>query len=731
MFIIQVALQTPLNHTFDYLLPANINTPMIGSRVIVQFGKKKVGIVVDYNTKSKILKNKLKDIEQIIDTESVFTDDVWKLLLWSSQYYHYPIGKVLFFALPKLLRQGKKINSSKIQQWKVTKQGQNINLNELKDFPKQQKTLSLLRFKPIYHYQINDFNITQITLTELKKKKYIELLEIKLINNKLDFFLKKNNKKNILNNEQKTAIEIIKTNENKFSPWLLTGVTGSKKIEIYINILENILTQGKQALILTPEIGLAPQTVKCLQKHFNTTIDKLHSKINDIERLNIWLRSKLGQNTIIIGTRSALFTPFAKLGIIIIDEEHDDSYKQKNGWSYHARDLAIFRAKINNIPIIMGTTTPSFETLFNVQKKKYNQLNITINTNNSRVIFQHLIDLKKQHVKFGLSQLLIENLKKHLEQDNQVILFLNQRGYSQTLICYKCKWIPKCQRCNQFYTFHKQNHQILCHNCNSYKTIPQYCGICNSNHLTPIGLGTEQLEEGASKIFPNIPITRIDKDTTNNKNQFKQILSEINSKGARILIGTQMLSKCYDFPEVTLIALLNIDKILFSNDFRATERFSQFYIKMSDRAGRKKKQNEIFLQTHYPEHQLLLTLLKKGYNAFIRDAMEERRIAMLPPYSNHILIRSEDYNNKDAQDFLYNIKEQIIRQIIYNEKLLIFGPSPSIKTKQNGRFIWNLILQHKSKFYLQQIITQLLHNVLKQPKIHKIKWNIDVDPINI
>ncbi|EKT61238.1 primosomal protein N' [Providencia sneebia] len=729
MIVVQVALPVPLNHTFDYCLSNNMPIPPIGGRVMVPFGKRQaLGVVVNHSQSSEFSEEQLKAVELVLDHETLFPDDLWQLLLWSAKYYHYPIGEVLFHALPILLRQGKAAEFSPIWQWQVTPLGLETDINALKRSPKQQQALAVLRRNAIYRHQVNELELSESALQALKKKEFVELHPVQPVTEKWqpNFYVKGERLK--LNSEQATAVGAIRAQDNEFSPWLLAGITGSGKTEVYLSVLENILAQGRQALILVPEIGLTPQTISRFRERFQAPIDVLHSSLNDSERLAVWLRAKQGSTAMIIGTRSALFTPFANLGIIIIDEEHDSSYKQQDGWRYHARDLAVFRAKKENIPIIMGTATPSLETLVNVQQNKYRQLNLTLRAGNARPATQHLIDLKGQPLKFGLSHLLIQHIQEHLAQNNQVILFLNRRGFSPALICHECGWIAECPRCDHYYTLHQNFHQLRCHQCDSQRPVPRQCPDCGSTNLVPVGMGTEQLEEGITALFPDIPVTRIDRDTTSRKGELEQHLNDVYAGGARILIGTQMLAKGHHFPDVTLVALLDVDGALFSSDFRAAERFAQLYVQVSGRAGRAGKQGEVFLQTHHPEHPLLLTLLEKGYAPFAHEAIEERRVAMLPPFTSHIMIRSEDHNNHDARQFLQKVRHYISEHPKYDPRLWILGPAPAIQAKRGGRFRWQLLLQHPSRAYLQQFAAQILPELQKQPESRKVKWNIDVDP---
>ncbi|MFP3014508.1 MAG: primosomal protein N' [Arsenophonus sp.] len=728
MAVIQVALHIPIMSVFNYKLSHNISLPIKGCRVSVPFRKRTIlGITLDYDKNSKISCEQLKTVDQILDKESLFSENLLSVLLWSSQYYHHPIGEVLFHALPVLLRQGNPAKFFPIWQWQITQKGNFFDLNQLKKSEKQKQALALLKQKPIYHHQISEHELSEHALKELKKRDLIQLLPIqpKIENWHFNFHI--SNIKPKLNLEQSAAVDAINS-QIKFMPWLLVGITGSGKTEVYLNVVENILVKGKQALVLVPEISLTSQTIQRFRERFSTPVDILHSGLNDRERLSVWLRAHKGCSAIVIGTRSALFTSFANLGLIIIDEEHDISYKQKNGLCYHARDLAVFLAKKENIPIIMGTATPSLESLYNIKRGKYYRLDLTKRAGNSKPASQYLLDLKGQPLKHNMSKPLIQRIAHHLSLNNQVILFLNRRGYSQRLICHNCGCILECSRCNHYYTLHHNQHKLRCHLCDGKLPIPTQCSRCGSTHLFHVGLGTEQLELSINKIFPNIPITRIDRDTTRRKGELDKQLASIYTYGARILIGTQMLAKGHHFPDVTLVALLNVDGALFSSDYRATERFAQLYIQISGRAGRTNKRGEVILQTYHPDHPLLSILLKNGYDKFATETLDERRDHFLPPYTSHIIIRSEDYHNKSAHNFLNKIHQYIKQHSMRDSELWLMCPLPAIQAKKSGRFRWQLLLQHPSRKYLQQFISKILPKIMIYPESRKVKWSIDVDP---
>ena len=568
MPVAHVALPVPLPRTFDYLLPEGM-TVKAGCRVRVPFGKQqeRIGVVVSVSDVSELPLNELKAVVEVLDVEPVFTHSVWRLLLWAADYYHHPIGDVLFHALPILLRQGRPAANAPMWYWFATEQGQAVDLNSLKRSPKQQQALAALRQGKIWRDQVAELEFNDAALQALRKKGLCDLASETPEFSDWRTNYAVSGERLRLNTEQATAVGAIHSAADTFSAWLLAGVTGSGKTEVYLSVLENVLAQGKQALVMVPEIGLTPQTIARFRERFNAPVEVLHSGLNDSERLSAWLKAKNGEAAIVIGTRSALFTPFKNLGVIVIDEEHDSSYKQQEGWRYHARDLAVYRAHSEQIPIILGSATPALETLCNVQQKKYRLLRLTRRAGNARPAIQHVLDLKGQKVQAGLAPALITRMRQHLQADNQVILFLNRRGFAPALLCHDCGWIAECPRCDHYYTLHQAQQHLRCHHCDSQRPVPRQCPSCGSTHLVPVGLGTEQLEQTLAPLFPGVPISRIDRDTTSRKGALEQQLAEVHRGGARILIGTQMLAKGHHFPDVTLVALLDVDGALFLRIF--------------------------------------------------------------------------------------------------------------------------------------------------------------------
>ncbi|CUX95631.1 Primosomal protein N' [Candidatus Mikella endobia] len=731
MLIVNVALPVPIARTFDYLLPDN-TAPVVGGRVLVPFGHRQaIGIVISIKEHKELTISKLKTISKVIDNQSLFSNSLWRILNWAIRYYHYPVGRVLFHALPILLRQGKPAEITPLWQWVATEQGHSTLPKSLK-VPKQQQALLILLQGPVYCNQVKKLQLINTTLEELRNKGLCDLrLQKKKSYDWRPKFSVNNEWRHLyLNTEQSLAVNSIRSEDDRFFVWLLAGITSSGKTEVYLTVLEHILAKGKQALVLVPEINLTPQTIVRFRKRFNAPVEVLHSELKSSEKLNVWLQAKSGECAIVIGTRSAIFTPFAKLGMIIIDEEHDSSYKQHEGWRYHARNLAICRAKEENIPIILGTATPSMETLYNVQQKKYRQLTLSKRAGKAKPTEQQLLDIKGLPLIHGLSAPLLEKMRVHLQVDNQVMLFLNRRGFAPSLLCHGCGWSAECKHCDHSYTLHQQQRQLLCHYCNSQRTLPHQCYQCGSTKLIPIGLGTEQLETALKNIFPKVPVTRIDRDTTKRKGTLEIYLAKIQHGGARILIGTQMLAKGHHFPDVTLVSLLDVDGALFSSDFRATEHFAQLYTQVAGRAGRADKCGEVLLQTHHPDHPLLQTLLNNGYMDYANQILKERSQAGLPPFKTHILFRADDHDNQQAGLFLDKIRQVLESSPLRDNSLWLMGPIPALVPKRGGRFRWQLLLSHPLRPQLQRFITANLPLINNLYQNRKVKWSLDVDPLD-
>ena len=728
MNIVRVALAVPLPRFFDYLYPPDL-TPIVGGRVLVPFGsQKRVGIVVDLPASSDVAKEKLKPIIDVLDSESLFNSTTWDWLAWSANYYRAALGDVLFQALPVKLRNGESAVKNNRTFWRITDLGkQALELGALKRAKKQFEALNLLLTQDL---EKGNNEISSAIWSALKGKDYVEEIIVPTEQKSWQQALGDNPLVNLdnrltLNKQQALAFSQLLFQEG-FNVWLLEGVTGSGKTEIYLQYIEEVLKKGKQVLVLVPEIGLTPQTVRRFQARFNVEIDVLHSNLNDTQRLNVWERARTGQSAIVIGTRSALFTQFSDLGLIILDEEHDGSFKQQDGWRYHARDLGIVLAQKLNIPILLGSATPSLESVNNVQNGKYHHLVLSKRAGNATALRQFVIDLKHQRIQNGLSEPLLKRMQEHLEKGNQVLLFLNRRGFAPVLLCHECGWIDECHHCEKPYTYHQHQRVLRCHHCGAQKTVPMQCSHCGSTHLVTTGLGTEQLEETLKARFPQYNIARIDRDSTARKGKLEGYLEDIQQGKSQILIGTQMLAKGHHFPNVTLVALVNVDNALFSLDFRAEERLAQLYVQVAGRSGRAEKQGEVVLQTHYPDHPLLTTLLEKGYQAFAEETLKLRHNMGLPPFSFQALFKAQCRHSEEAENALSQLASFFYEQKI--EGLQVLGPIPAPFSKKAGQYRWQLLLQHASRKQLQAALSRYSPELIKSSQVRLI---LDVDPLDL
>lgn len=534
-----------------------------------------------------------------------------------------------------------------------------------------------------------------------------------------------------LSEHQKQAVERILAH-NGFQTYLLDGVTGSGKTEVYLRVIDAVLAVQKQALVLVPEIGLTPQTVSRFQQRFNTPMAVLHSGLTDRERLNAWAKAREGDARIIIGTRSAVFTPMLTPGVVIIDEEHDASFKQQSGFRYSARDLAIMRARMENMPIVLGSATPSLETLENAQKKRFIYLNLPDRVGHAAQPAFQLVDLRNQKMEEGLSLTLLKAIGEHLLQGNQILLFLNRRGYAPVLLCHGCGWSAKCKRCDARLTLHQEALQLICHHCNAIHAIPKQCPQCQKEPLLMLGYGTERLEKALKKHFPTIAIQRIDRDTTRSKGAMDKILEEIVDGQHRILIGTQMLAKGHHFPNVTLVGIIDVDSGLYSTDFRAMERMAQLIMQVAGRAGRAEKPGQVYLQTHNPNHVLLQFLIRHGYFAFAKKLLHERLCAKWPPYSSIALIRADADNEILPSQFLREIREKIENSAeLKRFEIQLSGPIPAPMERKAGRYRALLLLQTTRRSFLQNGLNIVMEQIGALKSAKKVHWSLDVDPLEM
>ncbi len=532
-----------------------------------------------------------------------------------------------------------------------------------------------------------------------------------------------------LNNQQRQAVAAIIA-ANGFQTFLLDGITGSGKTEVYFQSINALLQAGKQALILVPEIALTPQMVARFEKRFNVPIVLLHSDLSDKKRLTRWQQAREGLAAIIIGTRSAIFTPLLNPGIIIIDEEHDLSFKQQSNFRYSARDLAIVRGQLENIPVVLGSATPSLESISNAKLRKYTYLSLPQRAGDAEPPNVSVINLRGKRLSSGLSAPLLNKMREHLAVQGQVLLFLNRRGYASVLMCHQCGWMAKCSRCDARLTLHYQPESLHCHHCGVIKRSPSKCEKCRQSDLIKVGQGTERIEQVISELFPEYTLVRIDQDSTKQRGSIEKFLTQIQDQKAQILIGTQMLAKGHHFPHLTLVGIVDADGGLFSVDFRAVERMAQLLVQVGGRAGRTQRAGEVIIQTHHPDHPYLQLLLNKGYGQFAQALLHERQQTLLPPFASLALLRAEAGQREITQQFLAQAK-LALENIPTIGKIGLLGPIPAPMERCAGRFRGQLLLQAGKRAELQDILRIWVPSLSRCKLVNKVRWSLDVDPLEM
>ncbi|OGT31820.1 MAG: primosomal protein N' [Gammaproteobacteria bacterium RIFCSPHIGHO2_12_FULL_35_23] len=724
--ILSIALPVPLYRLFDYYCDLPKTSLQNGCRVIVPFGNRKmVGIIWEIKSETAQPLHKLKAICEHLEIEPVLSKQFLFYCKWLSDYYHYPLGEVCFNLLPNLLKKPSLPELKAEVHYRLNDLSK-INLKSLSRAPKQLAVIDVFQQQTNHTLSTSALQVQQVPSALLKillsKQIITAFTPTPILNNHPVTHL-------TLNVEQAAAVNMISEALNQFQTFLLEGVTASGKTEVYLQIIDKVIQQNKQAIVLVPEISLTPQTINRFMTRFGNICLALHSGLTDRERLAGWLQAKTNQIKIIIGTRSAIFTPLANPGIIIIDEEHDLSFKQQEGFRYSARDFAILRAQTEEIPIVLGSATPSLESLLNASKR-YTLLQLAKRSNAAPLPHYQLIDLRNKSLQAGMSEPLLKKIKQHLQQHNQVLLFLNRRGFSPSLFCHQCGWIGKCQRCNINYTLHQSQKKLICHHCNSHRALPKLCLQCHSNELIALGTGTERIEETLQQYFPTHRVLRVDRDSTRKKHALKQLLDEINQGLPAILVGTQMLAKGHHFPNVTLVGIIDADSGFYSSDFRAIERMGQLVVQVAGRAGRAKQSGEVLIQTHQPENPLLLELIQQGYHTFAENLLKERALCHLPPYSYFALLRAESTQSHLPEQFLSQIKT-LLEKLPEISQVEALGPTPAIMAKRAGKFRYQLLLKAEQRKPLQQLLTRLMLEIESLKTTRQVRWSLDVDPLEM
>jgi primosomal protein N' (replication factor Y) len=723
--ILRVALDTPLRRLFDYRAPAGWQGHHIvaGQRVRVPFGRRElIGLIVETAVSSEWPDERLRTAVEILDTEALLPAALIGLIRFAADYYHHAPGEAFTAALPAALRSDRPLSEVE-PRWRLTEAGRIALQGKPRLGARQQAVISRLTQRE--HLDTTDLEAlgdnSRPALRSLAERGWIERYEVAV--EIIDRPVVAIGERPRPTEFQSAAIAAIETSIGRFAPFLLYGVTGSGKTEVYLRVIETVIARGGQALVLVPEIALTPQAVSRFRARFDAPIAVLHSGLTDTDRLAMWRLARSGRAPVVIGTRSAVFVPLARPGILIVDEEHDASYKQQEGFRYSARDLAVLRAQREHVPVVLGTATPSLETLQHSVSGRYQRLSLPERAGAAGTPKVTIIDLRLHEERHGMATPTVMAIQRHLADGGQVLVYLNRRGYAPALFCPGCSWAAPCEACDARMTVHLRRHQLICHHCGSQAPVPFACPQC-ANELRPVGQGTERIEDGLDELFPGHRVVRIDRDTIQSRGEIEEALDQVQSGSARILVGTQMLTKGHDFPDVTLVVILNADQGLFGTDFRAAERLAQSIVQVAGRAGRASRPGEVYIQTACPDHPLLDRLVREGYDGFAQSALLERSSAGWPPFSRLAIVRADAPERTDALGFL----EAARRAAPVGTSVRLLGPVAAVMERRAGRYRAQLLLECPQRNELHHFLTLWLPTLEALPEARRVRWSLDVDP---
>jgi primosomal protein N' (replication factor Y) len=726
--ILEVAVAAPVMGVFDYLAPTAIEAPLlVGQRVRVPFGRgTRMGWLVGGKAVSELPEQRLRRVLSVLDAQPLMPPDLLRMLVWAARYYQHPLGEVLSAALPKALREGHALAHGE-PCWTLSAAGRSADPEALHRAPAQLALFLTLRASPAPLAAADLDAVTsgwRRAVKALAARGWVTVSHAAALPPVAEITP---DEPPVLTADQAQAVAQI-TAVRGFACFLLDGVTGSGKTEVYLRCIEQALAAGRQSLVLVPEIGLTPQLLERFQRRFPVPIALLHSGLGDGERLRAYTAACDGTAAIIIGTRSAIFAPLRRPGLIVADEEHDPSYKQQEGWRYSARDLAVWRARELGVPLVLGSATPSLESVENARSGRYTRLVLPSRTGAAGQPRVSLIDLRQHVAREGLTQPLLAAIRRHLDAGGQVLIYLNRRGYAPVLMCPGCGQVLECPRCDARMVLHQQRGQLACHHCGSERPVPAQCPEC-AGELKPVGQGTERLERALAAAFPDQQIERIDRDTTRRRGEIERRLNRVRREEARILMGTQMLTKGHDFPRVTLVGIIDADQGLFGSDFRSAERLAQSFVQVAGRAGRAEHPGEVYLQTLFPEHPLLRVLISEGYAQFATLALDERRQAGWPPFTCLALLRAEASERAPVSAFLQAAAALAREQAPAG--LHILGPASAPMERRAGRYRGQLLLQAASRRELQQFLPGWRAALADMETQRRVRWSLDVDPVDL
>jgi primosomal protein N' (replication factor Y) len=663
--LVAVAVPAPLYNAFDYRVGEEM-TIQPGMRLRVPFGAREVvGIALEAPRAGEPGPRKYKAVAEVLDAEPLLPAELLELCRFAADYYQHPLGEVLATALPSALRAGGASTPKAPRKRRGAPAGREA-----------------------------DAGTPEAALP--------------------------------LTDEQAAALRALRATK-AFAVTLLEGITGSGKTELYLRRAADVLDADGQVLVLVPEIGLTPQIAERFARRFGAGVVSYHSGMPDGERAQAWLAAGAGRARIVIGTRSAVFVPLPRLGLVVIDEEHDGSFKQQEGLRYSARDLAIVRAQRAKAPVILGSATPSLETQQNARAGRYGHARLARRVHSVAPPAIRVLDIRARPLDHGLAAPLLQAVGRHLDAGGQALLFINRRGYAPVLLCHDCGWQAPCRQCDARLTLHRARGRLVCHHCGAEQAVPAQCGQCSGKALMPVGQGTERIEAGLRDAFPGKRVERFDSDRMRRRGELERLLGDIASGAIHILVGTQLLAKGHDFAGLSLVGILDVDQALYGSDFRALERMGQLVTQVAGRAGRVGQQSEVILQTHEPTNPTLLRLLEGGYGALSETLLAQRRELGLPPFSHLALLRAEAPALAGAVRFLAGARDALMAPAAVQ----VLGPVPAPMERLAGRFRAQLLLQSSSRSALQQVLAAAVPGLDRLPEARKVRWSVDVDPFDL
>jgi primosomal protein N' (replication factor Y) len=723
------AIALPLYRVFEYSLDDS-QPAAPGTRYRLPFANRtRTGVLLDHGDSSEIDPARIKPVLQRLDDEPVLDAHMMSLARWLADYYRQPLGEVVFLCLPGYLRGSRQHTTTRVRRWTLGDADSAAIEALRRRAPRQYEICSVLQARPE--------GLTALDLKRINANWHaaVKALEARgILRWKWDDGepgpLPAAGRLPELSPEQSGILTEIAPRLSGFGVHLLDGITGSGKTEIYLRLIQSRLDAGQQVIYLVPEIGLTGQLLERVQQRFGGGFALSHSGLSDTQRYRAWDRFRRGEARIMLGTRSSLFSQCRHLGLIIVDEEHDHSYRQQDGVRYQARDVAIKRAQLLGIPIVLGSATPSLESLHNCERDTYFRYRIDNRPTRYPPPRLSLLDVRNSRLEFGCSSRALELAERHLARDGQVLIYLNRRGYSPVVMCHECGWQALCRHCDARLTLHQSVNSLLCHHCGYRAPIPASCPECDHPEIRHHGVGTEQLEQGLARRFADIPIVRVDRDVVVSRESLGQRLGQLRSGAPCILIGTQMIAKGHDYPAITLAIVLEADQALFSASYRASERLAQTLFQVAGRSGRGDREGEAVVQTRFPEHPLMQAIVQRDYREIARDLLQERRGYGFPPFAKVVMFRADAVELEDALALLEQVKERLARAAGFAD-LDCIGPMPALMTRRVSRYRAQLCLMSRDYRLLRAVLDESMPEIEELPGTPRANWVVDVDAYDL